>query len=181
MFNEDDETWSRTAPLHPHMHKSSHPNKSGKKTHGCYLTVKELHFTLRTQQISGVTNKETRNSYNHDLQAPPISRRIRNKNTNTVPIVQPTRCTCYLKLFTLVKRSTCFGRSFHPSSGAQNCVYSNGICQTAAATCCYRGWDETAFHLIVAVWHIVAVYAVLISWWWTERPSETCRAFYKNK
>ena len=33
----------------------------------------------------------------------------------------------------LVKRSTCFGRSFRPSSGAQNCVYSNGICQTAAA------------------------------------------------
>jgi len=28
-----------------------------------------------------------------------------------------------------------------PSSGAQNCVYSNGICQTVAATCCYRGWD----------------------------------------
>ena len=28
-------------------------------------------------------------------------------------------------------------RSFRPSSGAQNCVYSNGICKTAAATCCY--------------------------------------------
>jgi len=26
-----------------------------------------------------------------------------------------------------------------------------------------------------------AVYAVLSSWCWTERPSETCRAFYKNK
>jgi len=39
----------------------------------------------------------------------------------------------------LVKRSTCFGRSFGPSSGTQNCVYSNGICQTVAASCCYRG------------------------------------------
>jgi len=38
---------------------------------------------------------------------------------------KPTRCTCYLKLFILVKRSTCFGRSFRPLSGAQNCVYSN--------------------------------------------------------
>jgi len=28
-----------------------------------------------------------------------------------------------------------FRRFFRPSSGAQNCVYSNGICQTAAATC----------------------------------------------
>jgi hypothetical protein len=51
----------------------------------------------------------------------------------TVPIVQPTICTCYLKLLILVKRSTCFGGSFRPSSGAQNCVYNNGICQTAAA------------------------------------------------
>ena len=43
-----------------------------------------------------------------------------------------------------LKSSTCFGRSFRSSSGAQNCVYSNGICQTAAATCCYRGWDGTS-------------------------------------
>jgi hypothetical protein len=27
----------------------------------------------------------------------------------------------------------------------------------------------------------VAVFAILCSWWWTERPSETCRASYKNK
>jgi hypothetical protein len=27
----------------------------------------------------------------------------------------------------------------------------------------------------------VAVYAVLSSWWWTEKPSETCRALCKNK
>ena len=54
----------------------------------------------------------------------------------TIPIVQPTRRTPYLKLFIFVKRSTCFGRSFRPSSGVENCVYSNGICQTAAATCC---------------------------------------------
>jgi hypothetical protein len=63
-----------------------------------------------------------------------------------IPIVQPTRCTCYLKLFILVKPSTLFRRSFRPSSGAQNCVYSNGICHsTAAATCCYQEWE---FHLI---------------------------------
>jgi hypothetical protein len=28
--------------------------------------------------------------------------------------------------------------------------------------------------------YTVAVDAVLSSWWWTKRPSETCRAFYKN-
>ena len=31
----------------------------------------------------------------------------------------------FLKLFILVKRSTCFGRSFRPSSGAQHCTYGN--------------------------------------------------------
>ena len=31
----------------------------------------------------------------------------------------------FLKLFILVKRSTCFGRSLRPSSGAQNCTYGN--------------------------------------------------------
>ena len=30
----------------------------------------------------------------------------------------------FLKLFILVKRSTCFARSFLPSSGAQNCTYA---------------------------------------------------------
>jgi len=26
-----------------------------------------------------------------------------------------------------------------------------------------------------------AVYAVLKSWWWTERPSETCGMLFQNK
>ena len=30
----------------------------------------------------------------------------------------------FLKLFILVERSTCFGRSFRPSSGAQDCTYA---------------------------------------------------------
>jgi hypothetical protein len=71
-----------------------------------------------------------------------------------VPTVQPTRCTCYLKLFILVKRSARFGRSFHPLSGVQNCVYSNGICQTAAAI-----WDEMELQQgTAAVWHIPLLY-----------------------
>jgi len=98
-----------------------------------------------------------------------------------IPIVQPTRYTCYLKLFIFVKHSRCFGRSFRPSSGAQNCVYSNGICQTAAVTCCYRGWAGTAFHLIPdssssCLTYTVAVYAGLNSWWWTgKRPKHVER------
>jgi len=42
----------------------------------------------------------------------------------------------FLNLFISVKRSTCFRRFFHPSSGAQNCMYSVGICQAVTATCC---------------------------------------------
>jgi len=103
--------------------------------------------------------------------------------SESIPIVQPTRCTCYLKLFILVKCPACFGRSFRPSSEAPNCTYSNGICQTAAATCCL---SNSCCYLLAAgsssyLTYTVAVYAVLSSWWWTERLSETCRAFYKNK
>ena len=70
---------------------------------------------------------------------------IKNTYLFSFPIVQSTRCTCYLKLFMTVNRSTCFGRSFHPSSGVQNCVNSNGICQTAATTCCYNSYSYTQF------------------------------------
>jgi hypothetical protein len=41
-------------------------------------------------------------------------------------------------LFYLFLSTTCFGRILRPSSGARNCVYSNGICKTAAATCKYQ-------------------------------------------
>jgi len=91
-------------------------------------------------------------SRTHSAGCPPAARPVpanHNRTSNKIPIVQPTRCTGYLKLFVFVKRSKCFGPSFRPSSGAQNCVYSNGICQTAAATCCYQGWDGTLFHLIL--------------------------------
>jgi hypothetical protein len=98
-----------------------------------------------------------------------------NNGWDHIPIVQPTRCTCYLKLFILVKRSTCFGPSFRPSSGAQNCVYSNGICQTAAATSSIS--SPIAVGSSSCLTYAVAVYVVLSSWWWTERRSETCRAF----
>ena len=40
----------------------------------------------------------------------------------------------FLKLFSLVKRSTCFGRSSQPSSGARNCTYGN---RHMSNSCCY--------------------------------------------
>jgi hypothetical protein len=98
------------------------------------------------------------------------------RTKHAIPTVQPTRCTCYIKLFILVKFCTYFGRTFRPLSGVQNCVYSNGICQVVVATGCYRGWAGSSSYLT----YTVAVYAVFSSWWWTERPSEIYTAFYKN-
>jgi hypothetical protein len=55
----------------------------------------------------------------------------------------------FLKLFILVKHSTCFGRSFRPSSGAQDCTYSN---RHMSDSCCYllaNGDEmELQFHLV---------------------------------
>jgi len=71
----------------------------------------------------------------------------------------------FLNVFISVRRSTCFRRFFRPSSGAQNCTYSVRPLLLPAAS--------------VTVWQIPdAVCAVLSSWWWTEKPSETCRASY---
>jgi len=43
------------------------------------------------------------------------------KSQNYISIVKPTRCT----IFEFIEyHSTCFGRSFRPSSGVQDCTYS---------------------------------------------------------
>jgi len=44
---------------------------------------------------------------------------------NIIPIVKPARCTNVSNLFILEWQSTYFGRSFRPSSGVQDCTYSN--------------------------------------------------------
>ena len=59
-------------------------------------------------------------------------------------------------------------------------------------SCCYlllsgMRWNFSSISSLIAagssscLTFLVAVYAVLSSWWWMERPSETFRAFYKNK
>jgi hypothetical protein len=67
---------------------------------------------------------------------------------------------------------TGFWRSFRPSSGVQDCTFSNS-----------HSWSRYCFLLTskqtaVSVWQMpVAVCTVLNSWWWTERSSETCSVF----
>ena len=116
----------------------------------------------------------------------------------------------FLKLFILVKRSPCFGWSFGPSSGAKNCTYGNRHMSNSKSWEAHNpsnssifffdavnseliSWisslpsDKTSFAKLVICpvsverhTHIAAC-SVLSFWWWTERPSETWRAFYKNK
>jgi len=50
-----------------------------------------------------------------------------NKNrihSNAISIVKPTRCTISQIYFVLEQHSTCFGRSFRPLSGVQDCTCS---------------------------------------------------------
>ena len=46
------------------------------------------------------------------------------KHSRLIPIVKPTISTSFSNLFyfILVYHSTCFGQSFHPSSGVQDCT-----------------------------------------------------------
>jgi len=67
---------------------------------------------------------------------------------------QPHATIFQFIILTFIYSSTCFGRSPAHHQELNDCS-----CLTYTA----------------------AVYAVLSSWLWTERPPETCRAFYKNK
>ena len=78
---------------------------------------------------------------------------------------------CIKFYFILEWHFTCFGRSFRPSSGVQDCTYSNRCC------CLLASKQRT-----VSFWQMpVAVCTVMNSWWWTERPSETCSVSFQNK
>jgi len=88
--------------------------------------------------------------------------------------------------FILEWHSACFGRSFRPSSGVQDCTYSNR--HMSNRYCCLpaSGYEmeliPASKQTVVSVWHMpVAVCTVLNSSWWTERPSETCRVLFQNK
>jgi hypothetical protein len=92
----------------------------------------------------------------------------------------------FLDLFISINCSTCFRLFLRPSSGAQNCTYNVRYCQTNTAACWYRGWDRSQFHLIhdgssIGLTIPDVVCTVLCSWWWAEKPPETCRAIYRNK
>jgi len=92
-----------------------------------------------------------------------------------------------------------FGMTLHVSDGLSvhhqdlKTVHTAiGICQTDNCCLLASGYEmemANQFHLAscskqtaVSVWQMrVAVCTVFNSWWWTERPSETCRVSFQNK
>jgi len=79
------------------------------------------------------------------------------------------------------RRSTCFRRFLRPSSGAHNCTYSFRYCQPIlllAATVEEISCPLTSSQLTCMIYTVYAVCTVLNSWWWMERPSETCRVIF---
>jgi len=48
------------------------------------------------------------------------------------------------------------------------------ICQTDTVVCLLASRQQYLFDIYLLLY----VRAVLNSWWWTERPSETCRVFF---
>jgi hypothetical protein len=92
-------------------------------------------------------------------------------------------------LFISGNYSTCFGRYFHPSSGAHTTVSTAyGIFHTVTAICRYRGRVGTGLSVLWVAYAIHSVtntrccrYSCMRSWWWVEVPSETCRAVSRYK
>jgi hypothetical protein len=73
--------------------------------------------------------------------------------------VKPTRCTSF-----------------------SNCLFWYNILHVSDGLSVHHYLAHGSRQVAVSVWHTpVAVCTVLNSWWWTERPSETCRVLCRNK
>ena len=94
----------------------------------------------------------------------------------TISIVKSTRCTNVSNLFisewTLrVSDGLSVRHQGFKTVRTSKQILLSDVCLVASR-------QQTA----VSVWRMaVAACTVLISWWWTERPSETCRASFQNK
>ena len=76
--------------------------------------------------------------------------------------------------FILGWHSTCFRRSFRPSSWVQDYIQQQAYVKQILLS--------ASKQRAVSVLHKpVAVCTVLNSWWRTERPSETCRESFQNE
>jgi len=72
------------------------------------------------------------------------------KYRNTVSTAKPTRCIKVSNPFYWSKHSTCFGRSFRPSSGVKDCTYSNRHLSNRSVDCSLAGMKWNQFHFVPA-------------------------------
>jgi len=69
------------------------------------------------------------------------------KCSHNLSIVKPTRCA----IFEFIEyHSTCFGRSFHPSSGVQDCTQCIKYMSYRLVDCLLAGTRWNSFHLVPA-------------------------------
>ena len=76
--------------------------------------------------------------------------------------------------YLFLKGSTCFGRCFRPSSGAQICTFSFRYCQPILRQF-HTIHDASLQQYCLTI--PGAECTDLCSWWWAEAPPETCTAF----
>ena len=93
--------------------------------------------------------------------------------TERICALKPTRCTSISNLFYFGVTRYMF-RTVFPSIISSSRLYV----QQPNRSCCLLASKQTAG----SVWQMpVAVCTVLNCWWWTERPSETCRVLLQIK
>jgi hypothetical protein len=105
---------------------TNHHKKAGKMSGSDVITYK-AHVSTQIAQYSFIQSDRTT-----------LHQNVRPMSSYS----ETNKMLLLLKLFILAKHSTCFGRSFRPSSGVQDCTYSNRLCQTET------GWNQ--FHLVPA-------------------------------
>ena len=105
---------------------------------------------------------------------------------NCLPILQLTRCTCYLKLFIIIKHSTCFGGlSVHHQEFKTAYTATVSVKQLLIPAAI---WDDMKLSISSPIaagsssclTDTVALYAVLNSWWWMERPPKHVERFTRE-
>jgi hypothetical protein len=93
----------------------------------------------------------------------------------------PTRCKIWF-IYLYPISSTCFGRSFRPSSGAHDCIYRFWCSPPTLLPAGVMDEMEYLVHHTGRQQHrrtiSEAVNTVKCFWWWAKTSPETCRAYW---
>jgi len=116
-----------TQPPRPPIHHCRTATRSICLGHNALLTLKHpdyLRATLLPIMSTAILHKVLQLWRLHKWPSKTLGRTLWDESCK-MSVVKPTKCTKVSNLFCLESHSTCFGRSFRPSSGVQDCTYSN--------------------------------------------------------